>query len=43
MTAAFNEFMRQYKMTGSEKADGYSRSGFAGLDEDEKNEVFNIF
>ena len=42
MTAAFSEFMRQYKMTGSEKADGYSQSAFIGLDEHEKEEVFNI-
>jgi hypothetical protein len=42
MTAAFNEFMRQYKMTGSEKADGYSRDAFIGLDEHEKEEVFKL-
>lgn len=42
MTDTFKEFMRQYKMTGSEKADGYSQSAFVGLDESEKEEVFNI-
>ena len=42
MTAAFNDFMREYKMTGSEKADGYSQSVFIGLDDQEKNEVFSI-
>jgi hypothetical protein len=42
MTKAFHEFMRQYKMTGSEKADGYSRAAFIGLDEREKEEVFNL-
>ncbi len=42
MTAAFNEFMRQYKMTGSEKADGYSKNAFIGLDEREKEEVFAL-
>jgi len=42
MTAAYNEFIRQYKMTGSEKADGYSRNVFVGLDEGEKEEVFGI-
>jgi len=42
MTAAFDRFMRQYKMTGSEKADGYSRDAFVGLDQQEKEEVFKI-
>jgi hypothetical protein len=42
MTAAFNEFMRQHTMTGSEKADGYSRNAFVGLDEGEKEEVFRL-
>jgi hypothetical protein len=42
MTRAFNEFMRQYKMTGSEKADGYSCDVFLGLDEVERTEVFEI-
>ncbi|MCS0595462.1 hypothetical protein [Massilia agri] len=34
--------MRQYKMTGSEKADGYSRDAFVGLDEYEKKTVFEL-
>jgi len=42
MTIAFNEFMRQYKMTGSEKADGYSRDAFIGLTQQEKEEVFRL-
>jgi hypothetical protein len=42
MTAAFIEFMRQYRLTGSEKADGYSRNAFIGLDEHEKETVFGL-
>ena len=42
MTAAFLEFMRQYRLTGSEKADGYSRDAFIGLDEQEKETVFGL-
>jgi hypothetical protein len=42
MTAAFEKFMKQYKMTGSEKADGYSRDAFIGLDEREKEAVFEL-
>lgn len=42
MTAAFDEFLRQYKMTGSEKADGYSRDAFLGLEGHEKEEVFGL-
>lgn len=42
MTDAFNEFMRQYKMTGSEKADGYSQNVFVGLEASEKEEVFRL-
>lgn len=42
MTSAFNEFLRRYKITGSEKADGYSQSAFIGLNEHEKEEVFKI-
>ncbi|MGW8389338.1 hypothetical protein [Pseudoduganella sp. HUAS MS19] len=42
MTAAFDEFMRQYKLTGSEKADGYNRSAFIGLSEDEIETVFGL-
>lgn len=42
MTEAFSEFMRQYKMTGSEKADGYSKNVFLGLEPSEKEEVFRL-
>jgi len=42
MTADFLEFMRQYRLTGSEKADGYSRDAFTGLDEHEKETVFGL-
>lgn len=42
MTTAFNEFMRQSKMTGREKADGYSQDAFIGLDEYEKETVFDL-
>jgi len=40
MTVAFDTFMAQYRMTGSEKADGYSRDAFDGLAESEKDTVF---
>jgi len=40
MTSAFEEFMRQHRMTGSEKADGYSPEVFVGLSESEKEIVF---
>jgi hypothetical protein len=39
MTQAFDTFMRQYKMTGREKADGYSRDAFIGLTPNEKDIV----
>jgi hypothetical protein len=42
MTAAFDKFMEQYNKTGSEKADGYSRSAFDGLSEEEKEVVFKL-
>lgn len=42
MTAAFDKFMKQYHMTGSEKADGYSQDAFVGLDWDEKVRVFEL-
>lgn len=42
VTESFSEFMRQYKMTGSEKADGYNRDVFIGLTEHEKEEVFKL-
>lgn len=42
MTRAFDTFLLQYHATGSEKADGYSRDAFIGLDEGEKVEVFDL-
>ncbi|WP_449405884.1 hypothetical protein [Massilia phosphatilytica] len=42
MTLAFEKFMKQYKMTGSEKADGYSQDVFVGLDDEEKKVVFEL-
>ncbi len=42
MTRAFDTFLKQYRATGSEKADGYSRDAFVGLDEGEKIEVFDL-
>lgn len=42
MTLAFEKFMKQYKMTGREKADGYSQDVFVGLDESEKKRVFEL-
>lgn len=42
MTASFEKFLIQYKMQGREKADGYSRDVFVGLDEHEKEEVFEL-
>ena len=42
MTQAFDTFLRQFHMTGSEKADGYSRDAFEGLAEHEKNTVFDM-
>jgi hypothetical protein len=42
MTASFDEFMRQYRMIGSDKADGYSRDAFMGLDDHEKGTVFEL-
>jgi hypothetical protein len=42
MSLAFDKFMRQYKATGGEKADGYSRDVFLGLDEHEKEKVFKL-
>ena len=40
MTVAFDTFMAQHRMTGSEKADGYSCDAFDGLAESEKDTVF---
>lgn len=34
--------MKQYNMTGSEKADGYSQDAFIGLTEEEKLVVFDL-
>ncbi|MYM73113.1 hypothetical protein GTP56_13030 [Duganella sp. FT134W] len=42
MSAAFDEFMRQQRMTGSEKADGYSPNVFVGLSEEEKPIVLSL-
>lgn len=42
MTLAFETFLKEHSMRGSEKADGYSASLFAGLDADEKQIVFTL-
>ncbi len=42
MTAAFDTFMKQNQMTGSEKADGYSPDAFVGLTDQEKDIVFQL-
>lgn len=42
MTLAFDIFMEEFNMTGSEKADGYSRSAFTGLSEAEREIVFDL-
>ncbi|WBS04298.1 hypothetical protein OU994_08475 [Pseudoduganella sp. SL102] len=42
MTQAFENFLRQFHMTGSEKADGYSRDAFEGLADHEKTTVFDM-
>src|SRR5690242_18456015 len=42
MTVTFDIFMKQFKATGSEKADGYSWDAFVGLDENEKETVFDL-
>jgi hypothetical protein len=39
MTLAFETFMRQCRLTGREKADGYSRDAFIGLAPNEKDIV----
>jgi hypothetical protein len=41
MSNAFEEFLTQFKKTGSEKADGYRRDAFIGLTELEKKIVFD--
>jgi hypothetical protein len=42
MTAAFDTFMQQNQMIGSEKADGYSPDAFVGLTDQEKDIVFQL-
>lgn len=42
MTAAFEKFMKQHRMRGSEKADGYSQDAFLDLDEYEKKKIFDL-
>lgn len=42
MTISFDKFFRQFKLKGSEKADGYSKDVFFGLDQHEKEEVFEL-
>lgn len=42
MTTAFDTFMKQHDKTGSEKADGYSRDAFIGLEGTEKEIVFDL-
>lgn len=42
MTTSFENFLKQYEKTGSEKADGYSRDVFVGLSESEKERVFAL-
>jgi len=42
MTLAFEKFLGQYEMTGSDKADGYSRDVFIGLNYRERDIVFDL-
>ena len=42
MTAAFDLFMKEHNMTGSEKADGYSEAALKGLSEPEKAIAFDL-
>lgn len=42
MSLSFNDFLVEYKVAGSEKADGYSRSSFTGLSEAEREIVFDL-
>lgn len=42
MTSSFEKFKIQHAMTGREKADGYSPDVFVGLDNDEKDIVFDM-
>jgi hypothetical protein len=41
MTASIDEFLRQHRMTGSEKADGYSPNAFAELTDQDRDIVFS--
>ena len=42
MTSEFDLFMKEYQMTGSEKADGYSIDALMGLSEREKEIAFDL-
>jgi len=42
MTNTFSHFKNQLHSKGSQKADGYDKSHFDGLNENEKNEAFNL-
>lgn len=42
MTSEFDLFMKEYQMTGSEKADGYSIDALMGLSEREKEIAFEL-
>lgn len=42
MTSEFDLFMKEYQMTGSEKADGYSIDALIGLSEREKAIAFEL-
>jgi hypothetical protein len=42
MTQAFDTFITQHNMTGSEKADGYSDDAFIGISDEEKPIVFAL-
>lgn len=42
MSVTFDNFLKQYHMTGREKADGYCMDAFEGLSQEEKSIVFNL-
>ncbi len=42
MSAAFEQFLKEYESTGREKADGYDESHFLGLSELEKQKVYDL-
>jgi hypothetical protein len=42
MSDTFDEFLKQYHAQGREKADGYDRSHFDGLTDDEKVRAFEL-